>query len=121
MWISSDSPPAGCRAGLGRGRNSRPRGFSKAGMFWIGRQVGRARRELLRVLADFLHHQLDGFFQLRVVARHHLVGAVIHDDVGLDAAILYEPPAVEAVERKLWPRDVAAVHQGNSSIISPRT
>src|ERR1700726_897837 len=67
------------------------------------------------MLLYILHQQFQRFFQLRIASRPHQIGTVIDDHVRLDAVVLDQPLAVEAVERKLRPGDVTAIHQGGIS------
>src|SRR5271163_1874943 len=79
-WFSARSPTL-----LIAGLAGRAALFSRA--VWIGRQICWPRRELLRVLLNFLHHHLDGFLELRIVSGHHFVRRVVNDDVGLHAVV----------------------------------
>src|SRR5450631_1934795 len=63
------------------------------------------------MLIQLLHHHLDGFFELRVMALTKSRGLKIDFNVGRDAAVFDFPIAVEAVNSSAWSGDVAAVDQ----------
>src|SRR6185369_9978268 len=77
----------------------------------IGRQIGGPRGQLLRIGLDFLQHDFDGLLQLRVLPFHYQVGAILDHNVGLHAAVLHHPLAVEVVARGLGTRNVASIHK----------
>src|SRR6185437_930075 len=56
-------------------------------------------------------HDFDGLLQLRVLPFHYQVGAILDHNVGLHAAVLHHPLAVEVVARGLGTRNVASIHK----------
>ena len=63
------------------------------------------------MLFQLLHHDFDGFLELRVVALAEGCGIEVNFDIGRDTVILHFPLAVEAIDGSARRGDPAAINQ----------
>src|ERR1700759_330559 len=97
--------------GESRAASGRTARLGAAGSSWIGRQCGRRRRQIRRMLLQFRENVVNTGLQLYVMSLLPISRRIIDRHVRIDPVVLDDPLRVEAVSCILGHRYVAAVQK----------